>query len=701
MIKPCKHHEFLKNIQEIQNFTEARATLPVIKNTEKLLNVIKIYFQTLLYYKKNSHSKYIVKIKETLFEIKMGGTNKEGTSLQLDLIEVAESLITSIIKEINKTLNDKSFTELLNLLNLIFLNSSISNDIKINIINSENKGLNDRFALLLPLLPEELALKTIKIRKKTLIHILIQEKESKQDKELDDFIISINEGYILYLRLQLRIHIKKNHFTNIFNDLKEELSFIEKNRKIEKLDFNKIVWFLLHSFIVNNNLFQIENKEEVLSLVEDYKDYITKEEFEVANESINFNPNNFTLGSFSVETHDTKFEEIENIKTVISFVLPFKIDENLIFEDIEFIRINDLFDDPIFSILNQLDQSINGLPITFFSDSVGKIGNSTLVNIKINDFFHPDFDLVKNKISYKNFEIEDALHGGKFYPHKGKIIEILFKYFESSSLPFKIEKNNITSNLISNYLVQYLDYKTNLNHHKVHLITNFNAYFNAKDRFLSNMNKLHLKDDSIKIRELILETEINNNKIFLEFIYKLLDLTVKKAIEFSSLHKSFWNVIDGNKKPKRETDAQIIIYNQIRYICELKGIQVSKEIEASDGSLDFHLSYTTKDTLLSIPIELKNAHHKLLDHGIESQLPLYINDIGRREGIFLVLWYKYEMFDSSTTNTGFAEPAKFNSVLELEKHLLSIIPKRYKIKPMIIDCSPKISPSKKRAENRL
>jgi internalin A len=119
---------------------------------------------------------------------------------------------------------------------------------------------------------------------------------------------------------------------------------------------------------------------------------------------------------------------------------------------------------------------------------------------------------------------------------------------------------------------------------------------------------------------------------------------------------------------------------------------MSREVIASNGSLDFHFSYTKNDVLMNVCVELKNAHHPNLEHGLTTQLPLYINDIGSREGIFLVLWYKYAKFN---------KPSAFNNIKECEEFLLGKSPKKFRIKPLIIDCSPKASPSLKSSKKRL
>lgn len=214
----------------------------------------------------------------------------------------------------------------------------------------------------------------------------------------------------------------------------------------------------------------------------------------------------------------------------------------------------------------------------------------------------------------------------------------------------------------------------------------------SKNKFLNNLNNLYFSDAASDIRDFLFEVKINSKKVFLDFCYRLMEITIKKSIELGGLHRSFWAEQGGAEKPIPEARAQAIIYNHLRFLAEIKGIRLFRETNASDGSLDFHFSYNRNCDVMSVCVELKNAHHAKLEHGIQVQLPLYIEDVGSREGIFLVLWYKSSEFD---------EPKRFNNITEMESALISRVPKKYRIKPLIIDCAKKISPSKPAADKRL
>jgi hypothetical protein len=357
-----------------------------------------------------------------------------------------------------------------------------------------------------------------------------------------------------------------------------------------------------------------------------------------------------------------------------------------------FVKIHNLYEDPIYSFIDSSDLNINGMPLTFFSDSIGNIERSSTIHIILNDFYHPDFEIADNKVIPINFDREEAKRGGRYFPHKDLILEKLWALHGQNTFPFEIQLKDITSNLISNYLVSYFNKDHDLIHHKLFTITNFDSYFKSKNKFITNLNKLYFEEDTSDIRDFIFETQINNKKAFWDFCYRLIEITLKKSIELGGLYKAFWDEKNGLNVPISEPMAQPIIYNHLRFIAEIKGIRMSRETVAADGSLDFHFSYNKNDVLMNVCVELKNAHHPNLKHGIGVQLPLYIKDIGNKEGIFLVLWYKSDEFD---------RPKKFNEIKDIEDFLLNNFPKKYRIKPLIIDCTKKTSPSKTTANIRL
>lgn len=696
-IKECNARDFMANLNEINSFFQAKKIYMNLNNTERLLNLIKVYFETVLFYQKNSHKKNIVKIKGTEYHVGINVIDNNGNKKEIDILDISEDLIKDICIEVKKFYTPELFESLLYLFNVILVNGSISLKHKIMLINSENLAFPNEWDKLVRKVSEKLGVDTFNIRKKIIIKSLETPTICVSSENITKFVMSLNHAYINYLKILIKFHISKNHIVDIFKVIKSELDYFNNNSKMEYLHYNLVINSLFEELIKNNNLFQYESKEEIEVIINQYADILNDEQVANIENSLGFNPEEFSIDDLSIELAEPNFQGInENeIGTIISFVINKELTEKYYKTTIpesditiEFLKTENLFDDPIYSFLDSTGIDITGMPITFLSDSMNHIEETTVIHINFKDFIHPDFEIEKDTVIYKDIEVEKAKHGGKYYPHKDLIIEIFFNLFNQKRLPFEMKKEDINSNLISNYLVSFINKKTqSLIHHKLFTITNFNTFKKIKERFLSKVNKNHYKDEFLNIKDL-LNLNINNNKDFLDFCYKLLELTIKSSIEFSELHKTLWK----DDEPISEPSSQIVIYNVIKDIALIKGIKITREISAADGSVDFHFHYNKYDESMEICVELKNAHHQNLIHGIDTQLPLYLQSIRKKEGIFMVLWYKCSLFD---------KPKKYNNITEIDKELVKNIPIRFNIKTMIIDCTPKASPSVKASKERL
>lgn len=698
-LKKCNSSDFIPNIQELSNYIQARKNIPVITNTERLINILRVLFESLIYYNEHSTQKYFVKVNEKLYEVKIHGYSPDGKIAEFDLEEVATQLIENVIFDLSKTINAMVFVNLIKLLNTIICSESISAHHKISIINAESKLSQNRWFVLVRLLPEKLAIETVDIRVEKIFNMLASPIKYLPDEDfIAENVAALNSALELYFKTQLRIIIANNHFDELIPAITKALRQVSIRADNEFIDTDRLVRFLTAQLVLNNNLFLIEKREQIKEIVSEYSSYIDGGLPDIVIEGLRFDPENLKLENLNISMHEPSFTdiELEEIKTVISFVVPYSLDQPFLSCDlkrggkIEFSRISNVFDDPVYSFLDSSDVIISGMPCTFFSDSIGNTNSSTRIDVVLEEFYHPDFNLVHNELVYIDNKKEKAKRGGRYSPHKDLILETIWEMQESGVFPLEVE--DLNSEFISNYLVSYYGGEEELIHHALFTITNFNSYYNAKNRFLTDLNSLYMAEAAPDIREFLLETKIYSRGAFLEFCYRLLEVSLKKSIEFGGLHSAFWNKNGNIPKPILEREAQTIIYNNIRYLAEMKGIRVYREPMASDGSVDFHFSYTKNDKRMEVCVELKNAHHSNIEHGISTQLPLYINDIGGREGIFLVLWHKTEEFN---------KPAKFNSIFEMEKFLKDKNPSDYSIKPLIIDCTPKLSPSLKGSSIRM
>ncbi|MDP2046897.1 MAG: hypothetical protein Q8L00_11870, partial [Deltaproteobacteria bacterium] len=346
-------------------------------------------------------------------------------------------------------------------------------------------------------------------------------------------------------------------------------------------------------------------------------------------------------------------------------------------------------DDPVYNILSELELNINGIPLAFFSDMLQEIENTTLMIVTIDSFDHPDFDIINGRIVDNEFNEIEALLGRKYYPHKEKLIKLLRGVYESTpnDFPFEITKDQININLISNYIVNYIDEIGRSFFHKLYTVTNPHSFPKIKTKYLENVSKLHLGGEFLGIRDLKLEAHIISTSLFRGFLFRAIELLVKKPIELRGIYNLLW--LDKEmRKPRSEPEAQPLIKTFLQPILEEKGIQISREIIAANGSLDFLCSYTRDDRLYKVGIELKNAHRSEADivHGLTMQLPAYLKDEGTQDGIYLVLWYK---------NINHPFPTKYETPEELRYALQEKSLPKYQIQVMVIDCTKKPPPSKR------
>lgn len=688
MIYPCKSSDFIKNSNEISSYIIAKKKDQKIDNADRLIRLLSIYYSSMLYYQSNKITKYFVKINGRTYKVSFNGTNENGDPVSIDIIEACDLIVTHIFTHLKGCLSFDKYEKFQMIIISILETDSINLNQKISLLNSDSGILgeiNNQFSYQTN---ENIVYRYVSAR----INVLYSLFSNKEIQSTISDFESIYKVFHLYIRLYLKSCVFRNHFTEGINFLKNELDRYDSIEEGIILDDNKIVFILLNNLTLFNNLFQLISKEELSDTIDYFSELLDSKNKETIYANLNFNPENLEIGDLNIGTAEPDFSNTNyaRITTDIYFVI--QLEASFEHHQIEmegvnigFRKIKNLFEDPIFHFLDSFDSNINGMPFSIFSDSIGCIDNSYLVEFHINNFYHPEFEIIDDKVIFHEFKLEKAKHGGRYYPHKDFIIEQLFHVVEKMDLPFELEKEKINSNLISNYYLSY-NHEGQVLYNHVYSITNFDSYFKTKNKYFEKVNQFEF-DGSSDLKDFLLNTEILNHNQFLDFCYTLIEKIIKKAIELGGLHKNLWIKDGGKNIPVCEVDAQRIIFNLIRFVSEMKGISISRECVAANGSVDFYFQYTKNDKLLKVCVELKNAHHAKADEGNSKQLPEYIRDIGYKEGIYIVLWYKGSDFD---------RPINYSSIIDLEKKLNSSYVKNLKIKNMIIDCSlDKVSPSKK------
>jgi hypothetical protein len=303
--------------------------------------------------------------------------------------------------------------------------------------------------------------------------------------------------------------------------------------------------------------------------------------------------------------------------------------------------------DPMFKIMS--GWNIANMGWSHYCDVEPEEGrNYTHVLIAIRELYIPDVEL--NETGYTNidFSEKEALIGRTYYPHKEFVVRTLLANLTALQKHIEIDKKDININMFSNYFVQHIDETTGENiHHKLYAVTNPDSYSKTLTRFIERLNSVNLDDAFIDIRELILATKIETEKSLKEFVYRCVDLFVKHNIENHGGYKYLWkNDKSGKQVPCREPESQPYIFSHLRAIFDFMGIQISREVESSNGEIDFLVSFTnSQNKLLKLCVELKLAHAENVEKGLIKQLPAYLRGERCKHGIYLVLWYKCESFE--------------------------------------------------------
>ena len=463
-----------------------------------------------------------------------------------------------------------------------------------------------------------------------------------------------------------------------------------------------------HSAVVANHRAMLATAEAMREKIDSYRDALDATQLEELDRAIEYagDPNDGDVRGVIIQLANASFRGIDprELYTEIQFVLPFGMHDKLAEENrsisfpngshfqILFMRIKSSYEDPMIVYLANIGgERINGLPSDFLSDvNPDTKTGSTLVLIQLDGCATLDFDVTGDGvIEEKPLEDEKAVRGGLYFPHKELAVSLLRALYREAPPEFPIEckLEHLNIDAFSNLIVDYRrkEYRKLIMHRKAYLLTSRDALLRAHSRYSDQIGELYRRDKQVSIKALVDNFVIRTNESFRDFVYKVVELTVKEYVEWHSCWEYLW---EGDPKyPKLEPHAHPLINSYLRTVLEMKGIRVSREVRVANGAVDFFCSCTTKrDDVLKVCIEVKNAHGEGLESGISKQLPAYMDAEQTRHGIYLVLWYK---------GADWQQPKKFSSIDEMNAKLEATKPdKNYCIDVISVNCSKPIQPSK-------
>jgi hypothetical protein len=617
-------------------------------------------------------------INKERYSIKVGISTPDGDK-DVDFLESCGHVFHHLYPVIITAPNEKQFDEYFNATTRFLESNDVSMFSKTDIIDFENQTFKE---------PLEQAFSTIPsgfLALQARISICSIAFSGSSDEYFGD-INTIRNVFSLYVSKSIECFVNKGQFLQADDYLKERL--VEANTSPEKS-------ILVSSMMSHNLSFNLSSKSDLNSLLEEYEESLEPTKLRILRIKINSEAGSMVVNNASFSSGTLSKNSVKNKKivTLIRFSIPnsclestpkqIDINENL---KIVFSPVSAFWADPMFKMMSSW--KIANMGWSHFCDVEPEEGKKyTHVQIVINELYVPDIILKDNGSDSIDFSDKDAINGRKYYPHKEFVIKCFLENFSLLEKHIEIDKKDISINLFSNYLVQHIDEATGDNIHlKLYTITNPDSYSKTLTRFVERLNSVNLSDAFVDVREMIFKTKIETEKTLKEIVLKCIDLVVKHNIENHSGYKYLWkNDQTGKQIPCREPETQSYIYTHLNSIFEFMGIQISREVESSNGKIDFLITFTnSQNKKLKLCVELKLAHAVKVEEGLTKQLPAYLEGERCKYGVYLVLWYKCNIFN---------KPTKYKTLNDLENQLNQLNANK-NISNLIIDCTKPTSPSK-------
>lgn len=114
-------------------------------------------------------------------------------------------------------------------------------------------------------------------------------------------------------------------------------------------------------------------------------------------------------------------------------------------------------------------------------------------------------------------------------------------------------------------------------------------------------------------------------------IVRLICEQFKRLIEDNGLNELLYN---DKKQPKHERAAQLLFFGIADAYCNTNNIDLTRECNSGRGSVDFKLSKGAKEKVI---VEVKLTSNSQLKHGIEVQLPIYMQQEKTLKAIYLII----------------------------------------------------------------
>jgi hypothetical protein len=398
---------------------------------------------------------------------------------------------------------------------------------------------------------------------------------------------------------------------------------------------------------------------------------------------LSFSDIDTTIYQFTIVDKDIS-EGLKNIKED-----SLKIEELQTGITIELMRVYNFYEHPLFFVRNKFP--ILGNTLGHILDISPEEENGIFVQISIPGIHHPEFRFEKkdNKDVVLNNDLskDQALYGKEFLPSKTNAVSVLRRCLSTvNSATFSFKPENITVDSFSFFRIVSRSIRLDkILYERSYFFTSAYLYNYYTYNYLNTLTSYGVFDSSFLTR--FSSFAINNNLDLQRFIIFLIEDVIYNTIRYKSGYQYMWRDEKSETEPKSEPEVQAYLLNLIQSICELKGVNVSREV--ATAGVDMLFSYNTSEgRVFKLCLELKNAHHEHVAKAIGTQLKAYLDAERTKVGIYLILWYNY------SDGKRFSKPSKYKSTTDLQKSIDMNSPADYNIVTNIIDCTKPKSPSR-------
>lgn len=160
------------------------------------------------------------------------------------------------------------------------------------------------------------------------------------------------------------------------------------------------------------------------------------------------------------------------------------------------------------------------------------------------------------------------------------------------------------------------------------LSEHFQGYDFSKDKRAIEALRKAITETSSKF-PLKIDTPTETNAVELKRVVDLIVAQFKHLVEHNDLSRLLWD----NSKPRSEKSSQLVFFGVADSYCKANNIDISPEVNAGGGPVDFKFSFGYKGRLL-VEIKLSTG---TVEHGYRTQIAVYKTAAKTDEGLFLVI----------------------------------------------------------------